>query len=371
VIEVPNAASMKALVQAGGAQRRFLVDVIVDGVRQIAGYPLRSAELKWDGGAKVRCQGRAVFEYSDELGRSVVPEDLTSWLTPYATYLNVYVQLSAGRASQKILVAYLKLVGVADPVDERRTVQGRSISIGSRVTLTLADAFTVTDRERFPAPTGPSDLTSTWAEIARVTNLPVVRNVADAAITRAVTYKENRLDAVFDLAAILGGRPYINETGQVQLESDVWPAASEKLTIGPEGTIIAAGPAALTDETVYNQVIVRSFTEGQDQVILDDTVKVSEGPLRWGGPFGRIPYFASSQFVTTYEQAHDYAVSLLPKVSKQPAVTFTIQCLPDPRRQVGDVVPFTWNGVPRVGRIREMQLAASGPMTLKVLVQNA
>jgi hypothetical protein len=72
--------------------------------------------------------------------------------------------------------------------------------------------------------------------------------------------------------------------------------------------------------------------------------------------------------VTTEEQGQAYAEAQLPKVSAAPAEQFLIQCVPDPRREVGDVVPFTYNDKPKVGRIVERTLAGVGPMTLKVSV---
>ena len=114
-------------------------------------------------------------------------------------------------------------------------------------------------------------------------------------------------------------------------------------------------------------MVVRSH-DNQQQTILA-TAELTEGPLRYGGPFGRIPFFVSSQYVTTFGQAHDYAWAQLAKVSTVPAVKYTVQCLPDPRREVGDVVSFVHEGKNWVGRIQQMTLANAGLMTLNVLVR--
>lgn len=357
--------ALSRIVASGGFRYEFVADVIVDGQRVLEDAPLSSCELRSDGNAKVRTQGTATLTYSDSMGRSIIPEDMTSWMTPYATFLNVSVRVSAGGYSEKVLRGNLKVVDVSDPVDHRTPFQGRLLSVGSRLTLGLADRFAVTDRERFSAPFGPSDLTSTWAEIGRLTGLPLTRTVPDAPIRRAVTYKENRLDAVFDLASILGGIPYVTADGKVAIQPDAWPAPSEPLTMGPDGTVVDTTPANLSDEGIYNAVVVRSH-DASDIILA--TATLAEGPLRYGGPFGRVPYFVSSEFVTTEWDAIDYARTELAKVSQVPAMTYAITCVPDPRREVGDVVPFAYNGRDLLGRIQEVVLPSSGAMTVKVTV---
>lgn len=357
---------LASILSAGAFNRRFVADLIVDGERVLSDVSLPGCELTSRRSAKIRNQGTAVFEYSDEVGTSILPEDITSWLTPYASYLNISMRVSDGSYAEKVLRGTYKIVGVGDPQEQTFSVPGRRLTLNSRVRLRLADVFAVTDRERFIAPSGPTSLTSVWNELGLVTGLPLLRNVPDAAINRDIVYQQSRLEAVFDLAEILGGIPYINPNGQLTLQSDTWGAETPELNIGPEGTVTKVQPDDLSDEEIYNQVVVRSFDTAQ-QVVLA-TAEVSTGPLRFGGPFGRVPFFASSQNVTTEAQAQAYADSMLPKVSSVPAAPVMIQCVPDPRREVGDVVPFYRNGERLVGRIDEISLSDVGPMTLKVLV---
>lgn len=355
-----------SILRAGGYQRRFLADLIVDGTRVLTDVPLSSCTLRWDGRAKIRAQGVARFTYSDELGGSIVPRELTSWLTPYATFLNISIEVTLGDFSERIVRGFYKVVAVSDPEDSQILYQGRTVSLGSSVQLKLADVFAVTDRERFPVPSSPDDLSSTWAELGRVSGLALNRNVADSTISREVTYQESRLDALFDLAGILDGIPYVDPLGRLTIEPREWPAESEALTIGTDGQIIRSDVDDLSDEGIYNQVVVRSHDSEQSQILA--TANLPSGPLRYGGPFGRVPYFASSEFVTTTAQALAYAADLLPTVSAIPAARFTIDALPDPRREVGDVVPFVRLSEELVGRIEELTLSSAGPMTLKVAV---
>lgn len=359
-------SDLAAILSGGGFSRYFVADVVVDGERVLSDVPLTSCELTSRGNAKIRNQGSAVFSYSDELGTSILPEDITSWLTPYATYLNISMRVSIGDFSEKVLRGSFKIIGVSDPESQRVTVADRLLTLNSKVRLRLADAFAVSDRERFLSPTGPASLDSAWDEIARVTGLAVNRNVADAAINRNIVYDASVLDAAIALGSVLGGVPYMSPLNQVTLQPDEWGDLTEPLNVGPDGTITKVAPDDLTDEGIYNQVVVRSFDTTQ-QVVLA-TAEVTDGPLRYGGPFGRIPFFASSEFITNESQAQDYADLMLPKVSSVPATPYMIQCLPDPRREVGDVVPFTKDNEQLVGRISELKLSDSGPMTLKMMV---
>lgn len=365
---ITGSDDLAAIIARGGFQRSYVADVIVDGERVLADIPLDRCQLKSNGNARIRTQGTATLSYSDEIGRSVVPTDMTSWLTPYATYLNVSYRVSLGEFSEKILRGTMKVVGVSDPKQTRVRFQDRLISVGSKVNLNVADAFAVTDRERFMVPQSPSSLTSVWAELGVVSGLPLLRNVDDAAIPRTVTYRESRLEALFALAAVLEGVPYVNPAGQLTLQPNEWGDETEPLTIGEDGTITAVSPDNLSDEGIYNQVVVRSH-DATTQALVLGHAEVESGPLRYGGPFGRVPYFFSSEFITDEATAQSVAESMLPKVSRLPAAQYTIQCLPDPRREVGDVVPFTYDNETLVGRIQELTLADVGPMTLRVSVE--
>lgn len=357
------------ILRVGGFQFSWVADVIVDGDRVLQDLPLEDVKLVSDGTAKIRNQGTCTIVYSDQLGATAVPDDITSWFTPYATFLVISYVVSLAGFSERVTRGRFKIVGVSDPQESRVTFRDQVLSIGSRLTLTLADDFAVTDRERFIAPSSPADLSSVWAEIGRISGLPLNRTVADSDINRAVTYQESRIDALFDLAAILDGLPYMNPAGLVTIQPRVWPAESEALPMGQLGRIVASEVDDLTDDGIYNQVVVRSH--GDDQTMVLATAQVLTGPLRYGGPFGRVPYFAASEFITTTAQAQEYADSLLPSVSRIPAARLQIECLPDPRREVGDVVPFDRTATDRiVGRIERLELSSTGPMVLKMAIDN-
>jgi len=358
---------MVAAFSDGSATSGWVGDLIVDGqvVARNLGF---TGELKADAGALVLTQGSFKLNYDDDLGRSIVPEKLTSWLMPYASFIDMSYRVSIGTIfSEKVLRGRLKVIGVSDPQERKIRVQDRLITIGSSVQIEVADAFYTTDQEDFEAPSGPTDMSSVWDELGRLTLLPLSRSMPDAAITRAILYKEKRLDAVQELASLLAGRPYITPMGEVSLAPMAWGSPVATLTMGPSGRIARASADDLTATGIYNKVIVRSWTDGQATILA--SAVIDSGPLRWGGGHGRVPYFLSSEFVTTQAQAQEWADRTLPLVSVMKAVLYTIQSLADPRLEIWDVVEFEKDGVMHTGRIQKLTLPARGMMTLTVSVR--
>lgn len=364
---IPVSDALVEALQGGSFRTEYVADLVVDGDVKVTDLPLSACELTADTGSKVVTRGSATVTYTDELGSSIVPTDLQSWLTPFASFLDVSYRVAVGdQFSEKVLRGRLKVTGVSDSESRGVRREGRVLTVGSRVQVRLADLMHVTDREDFIAPTGPKTLGSARTELARITGFPVVTAGADAVIPRSVTYEENRMDAVVDLASVLNAYPYMAPSGGLALAPKGWGDPVGTLRVGSEGSIVRADPDEMSDDDVYNQVVVRSHEADQSTILA--TAEVEQGPLRYGGPFGRVPYFASSQYVTTADQARKYALSLLPQVSDLPAVQYTIQCLPDPRFEVWDVVVVKTQDREFRARITKIVLPGSGLMTLTVQV---
>lgn len=357
------------VIPRGGFQRYFVADVMVDGVRVLSDLRLAQCDLTSDGTAKIRNQGTVIIEYSDELGQSVVPEDLESWFTPYATSLNISMVIKNSEIEEKVLRGTYVIRSLGSASSTTKVVGEHRYTVGSRITLRLVDMFRRVQRERFAGPSSPAGANA-WDELGLLTGLPLARNVDDVAIPRSITYETDRLDAVFTIGRLLEGTPYLDPNNRLTIESDTWGSETEEFALGESGTITQLTPDDITDEGIYNQVVVRSHDD--DQVSVLATAELTSGPLRYGGPFGRVPFFASSEFITTTVAAQAYADAQLPLVSSQAAVPYLIQAVVDPRREVGDVVPFTTeDGTALVGRIQKLTLADTGPMTVQVLVNRA
>lgn len=352
-------------VEDGSFTSGYVADLIVDGQIVLRDVEL-SGELISDGGALILTQGSLTLAYTDDLGRSVVPSDLTSWLAPFASFLDVSYRVTNRIFSEKVLRGRLKVIGVSDPKERNIRFQDRLITVGSSVQVKLADAFHTINKERFETPSQTADLTSAWGELGRLTGLPLSRSVPDATIPRAVVYEENRLDAVGAIADLLKGIPYATPAGELSIAALEWGDVVATLTMGPGGRVSKASADDLSDDGIFNKVIVRSWDDDQATVLA--SAQIATGPLRWGGPFGRVPTFLSSEFVKTIDQAQEWANRTLPEVSTMNAVSYNIQCAPDPRLEVWDVIEFEKDGITHVGRITKITLPSRGLMSLVVSV---
>lgn len=366
-------SSLDQLLDAGtGFSRRYVVDVIYDGQRVLQNQPVSGATFTSDATNQVRSGFNCTFSYSDELGETVIPSDLTSWLAPYGTILDVSLVISNGYLTEQVLIGSFIVSGAGGGTYSTTAFGHRELVIGSQVKLTTLDLFHRTALEPFVVPTSPSQLLSAWQEIANITLLPINRTVADVAIPAATTLDNDRLNAVFALGTLLGGTPFMNRYGQIEVMPITWPAAGPILQTGPLGLAVELEPADLTDDGIFNSYAVTTQDQTSSQTSILATAQVTGGPLRYGGPFGRRVTSADAPLsVVDAPTAAAFAAAQLPGVSTVGAGTWAFQCLPDPRRQVGDVLPFKGrDGVQRTGRIQSLQIPDTGAMSGVLQVQH-
>jgi hypothetical protein len=368
-VSLPVSVDLGHLLDGGsGFTRRFVVDVIADGDRVLQGQPVTGAAYTSDSTQQVRGGFTCTFQYSDELGTSIAATDLTSWLAPFGSQLDVSMEISDGVTDELVHLGIFPITGVGGLDYTLSTFGQRLLTIGSSVKITCLDLFHITAGEDFPIPEGPASLASAWSELGRLTLLPLNRNIADAAIPNGTAYDANRLNAVFALGTMLAGTPFVNELGQIEIQPDAWPAAGPPLETGPFGLATQLDPGDLTDQNIFNGFFVRSTDNTSTQAAILAAAYVTAGPLRWGGPFGRRPKIVDAPaIITTQAGAQTYANNQMPLYSTLPASLWAAQAVPDPRRRVGDVLQFTGRDeVTRLGRIQSLTLPDSGAMSLVI-----
>lgn len=160
---------------------------------------------------------------------------------------------------------------------------------------------------------------------------------------RQITAEENRYEALVDIADGLGQIVFFDERGILRF-ADVPDASEPVWTIkaGAGGVQVNAN-RALTRVGVYNAVVARG--EGMDdippvQAIATDASPTS--PTRWGGPFGRIPMFYASPFITTLGQARAAAVARLRRVLGAP-YSVSLSVIPNPALRPYDPIRVIYN----------------------------
>jgi hypothetical protein len=162
-------------------------------------------------------------------------------------------------------------------------------------------------------------------------------------IERQVTVEENRFDALVDFADGLGQIAYFDERG-VLLFRNVPDETEPVWTVrAGSGGVQVNASRKLTRDKVYNAVVARG--EGMDDIPPVQAVAYDAGPTsptRWGGPFGMIPRFYASPFITTAAQARETARALLQRSIGAP-YTVSLSVIPNPAMRPYDPIRVIYN----------------------------
>jgi hypothetical protein len=134
----------------------------------------------------------------------------------------------------------------------------------------------------------------------------------DSELGRSLIVEESRFEVLKTLAEGLGKIFYWDAQGRLLFETI--PDEDEPIWIVNAGVggVMVEADRSLSRNGVYNAVVV--LGEGTDQMppvraVAFDAQESS--PTFFGGPFGRVPRFYSSPFITTQSQAENAAVNLL------------------------------------------------------------
>lgn len=332
--------ALDRVVEDGSLNFWYVGELWYDGERRLVDIDLLDVKLTEDDTRQVKSTGSCKIVWTDDMGQSILPREIGDMFSPFGSEIAVYAMVKLGGYTERIGMGWFQITDVPEMRDETMFWQGRMITVGTTLTLDLMDRFVQVVNDEFDVPTAPTDLTSVWSEIGRITGLQLVRSIDDAPISRSVAYKDSVAEAVLDLADILGGVPYITRDGALSMRSKVWPGPVGTLRMGEGGQVINIGKA-MSSDGVYNRVVFRGQGDQQDQVL--SVSEVTSGPLRTKNPDGsrspahRRPTFRSNQFVTTKAQAQDYTDNELTRVRTLNAVKWPITMSWDPRQEAGQV----------------------------------
>jgi len=361
-------------VLAGSFNKRWLADVIVDGNRVIADAPIVNPQFTEDATSLVQGSGSCTIVWQDDFGASVAPDQIGDWFAPFGTVIAISVVVTVGDGFvERIPFGQFLIAETPSTITTTFAYKGATLSKGDRIDLNLKDLFYGVQRDRFDTPGAAPDLSSVWAEYQRLLGFPVTvpASVPDAAIPTSVAYQEDKLQACYDLAAVLDATCYMTADGTGSMRPNVWPAPVDTLKWGDGGTLLSFD-RALANDNVYNKVVIRS-TAGDGSAILG-MAEISDGPLRTHNadgslsPYRRVPYFYSSDYITTTGAASKYAQTLLPRVSKLRSVIVTLTEAFNPLREVGDVLTIIRQSETLLGRVTQINRDSSGSQQTVVVV---
>lgn len=165
----------------------------------------------------------------------------------------------------------------------------------------------------------------------------------ESQLGRSLIVEESRFEVLKTLADGLGKIFYWD--GQGRLVFETIPDEDEPIWIvnaGPGGVMVKAD-RSLSRDGVYNAVVV--LGEGTDEIPPVRAVARNaqeSSPTFFGGPFGQVPRFYSSTFITTQVQAENAAVNLLRQFLGA-AYDVGVSAVPNPALKPYDAIRVVYN----------------------------
>lgn len=203
------------------------------------------------------------------------------------------------------------------------------------VKLEAADLTDDVDRDKFEAPESPGPGATVLSEFERLMggHFPVIIDpgITDVPVPPKTVYDKNRLEDGQDLLSRVNARYRMGGDG----ECHVYPRnAAPVLRVGPRQAMVTVSRKQ-SISGLFNRWIVQGKDSG-DSAPVRAVVSLDSGPLRYGGPHGKVPDTYTSETITSYEEALAYATLLRDQFLGSLAVVLSVVTAPRPELQGGD-----------------------------------
>lgn len=320
------------------------VDAWYDGELVYPNLPIVGGSVTRDSGRAIH--GAVSMTVRDTDG-TLIPTSYDAPLGPFGSELQVRCGLRTGAG----LAGYVSLgwyrIDSSDPHESwdayyrgQLAADPTWVARAVEVDVQASDGMARIDEARFLAPEAPESLSSVVEEIKRLArdHVPIsdLSAVDDAPIPASIAYQTSRTQAIQDLADVIGMVARINPNGALALYPQsptgdpVWT-----VEVGRNGQI-TGWQRKLDRSSLYNGVI--SSGTASDGVAVQGVSTEDTGPLRWGGPFGRVPYGHSSPLITSQDAAEADSYTRLQRLIRERVVPITVECVANPALELDDVV---------------------------------
>ena len=237
--------------------------------------------------------------------------------------------------------------GYAEPDSDVEPHMRRVYVTRSVVKLEAVDITFNVDRDRLEAPESPKSGATVLSEFKRLTksHFPTVvdAGVTDIGVSTQLVYDRERLEACQDLLSRIGARYRMSGNGACHVYV---PSTDPVWRVEPTAGLVSVSRKQSLDG-LYNRWIVEGKETADGRPVRGGAF-IGTGPLRWGGPHGKAPFFYSSEMIETEQQAAEYAAQLMETAVSSLAVELNVEIVPRPELQAGDRIEV---GCPFEGRV--------------------
>lgn len=241
--------------------------------------------------------------------RSIFPRRATDVLAPYGTEVFVRRGVDVGSTVLWVPLGYYRI----DAVEQDDSPFGPiRLSCSDRM-AGIVDARPLQPREFQRTRTVASVFVELVGEVYPDAVVIFDDDSGAANVGRVLVMEDSRYAVLQEVATSLGKIMFWDGNGLLRVmtapaeETPVW-----EVKAGFHGVLVTAG-RRVTRDGVYNAVVATG--EGSESDVAPVLgIAVDNGPnspTRWGGPFGRVPRFYSSPFITNVGQAENAARQLL------------------------------------------------------------
>ncbi|SOD72716.1 uncharacterized protein DUF5047 [Jatrophihabitans sp. GAS493] len=300
----------------------------------------------------------------------------TSWDSPLACYgselhIRAGIQIPAS-GPEAVSLGWFRIDDYDAPPYFRRVGSGPSsqwVESGVQVTNTCSDRMAAVDDAQFLAPQQPASLASAQDEITLlcqgIVALEPMTGITDVAIPASLSYQQSRVQAISDLAALMGCTVAMSPNGALQLTPTALGASVWDVTVNDTGASRIAAWARKGARTgLYNAVV--STGTASDGTPVQGVANQTTGPLRYGGPFGHVPFGHSSPLITSEPAADTDALTTLTNLLAAQTVVLPLQVPPNTALRPYDVVTVTLPNGTLSGSVQSMTI----PLPLSTMTVN-
>lgn len=295
--------------------------------------PVAAGQVKWD--SRQAVEDSCTLVLVDDKAHD---SRLKSIVHAYGCRVNVRAGFDLPGGEETCSLGWFDITDT-DAVEDWRWYDWRdsAVKVSEVVTIQAEGLMAVLDHSRLFTPFQPAPGSDAWSTIGDLC-LGFV-SVLDPGFTAkalpsgssAIAFDTDRLKAVQSIAQLWGAKPVITDLGQLTL---VLPGTGPATPDYGVQVNIDAWRNQTSSSDIYNGVAFRGKTP--EGIELWGYATEDEGPLFWGGPFGRRPAFASSDLMTTQSMVGQAARTELARLKTERAAVQTVKALWNPAQELRD-----------------------------------